>query len=78
MTWVREERSLHDGGSGVPREERAAIFEPLVRGRSAEHGGRGLGLVIAQRVVEAHGGTLWFDDADPGSIFRMRIPVGSA
>ena len=70
--------SVHDRGSGVPREEQAAIFEPLVRGRSAEHGGRGLGLVIAKRVVEAHGGTLWLDDADPGSIFRMRIPVGAA
>lgn len=70
--------SVHDRGPGVPREEQAAIFEPLVRGRSAEHGGRGLGLVIAKRVVEAHGGTLWLDDADPGSIFRMRIPVGAA
>ena len=70
--------SVHDRGSGVPLEEQAAIFEPLVRGRSAEHGGRGLGLVIAKRVVEAHGGTLWLDDADPGSIFRMRIPVGAA
>jgi signal transduction histidine kinase len=67
-----------DDGSGIRAGERLAIFEPFVRGQDAGPGGRGLGLVIANRVVEAHGGKLWVEDAAPGSMFRMRIPLGGA
>ena len=68
--------SVSDAGPGVPSEERAVIFEPFVRGRSAVSGGRGLGLFIAQRVVQAHGGSLWLEPAAVGSVFRMRFPKG--
>ena len=70
--------SVHDRGAGVPEPEHEVIFQPFVRGSGAGHGGRGLGLVIAKRVVEAHGGELWFEDGAPGSIFHMRIPSGAA
>jgi signal transduction histidine kinase len=70
--------SVSDMGQGIPPDERAVIFEPFVRGRRASRGGRGLGLFIAQRVVQAHGGALWFEAGSNGSVFRMRFPRGPA
>ena len=66
--------SVSDSGPGVPEGRRAAIFQPFVRGRHARGEGRGLGLFIAQRVVHAHGGTLWLEPRTGGSTFRMRFP----
>ena len=70
--------SVSDTGPGVPADQRATIFEPFVRGRNAAKGGRGLGLFIAQRVIQAHGGTLWYEASVDGSIFRMRFPRDAA
>jgi len=70
--------SVSDIGPGVPTDQRATIFEPFVRGSNAAKGGRGLGLFIARRVVQAHGGALWYEAAADGSIFRMRFPRDAA
>ena len=66
--------SVSDAGPGVPSDERATIFEPFMRGRHGARGGRGLGLFIAHRVMQAHGGMLWLETASTGSVFRMRFP----
>lgn len=49
-----------DQGPGVPKEELAAIFEPFYRSAHAGDApkGYGLGLTIARRVVQAHGGEI--------------------
>jgi len=52
---------VDDDGPGVPDDERARIFEPLVRldsARSRDTGGVGLGLSLARRIAVAHGGSL--------------------
>lgn len=69
--------SVRDQGPGIPREERATIFDPFVRGRegSRVRDGSGLGLFITRRVVEAHGGRIWVDPHDEGSTFHVLLPV---
>jgi signal transduction histidine kinase len=69
--------SVRDQGPGIPREERATIFDPFVRGRegSRVRDGSGLGLFITRRVVEAHGGRIWVDPDDEGSTFHVLLPV---
>jgi len=71
--------SIRDTGPGIPPEELQMIFEPLY----TTHGhGFGLGLAIAQRVVEMHGGYIEVD-SEPGegsvfTIFFPRVPESSA
>lgn len=58
-----------DKGPGIPPSERERIFEPFVRGtRGAKDpsSGAGLGLYIARRVVEAHGGDIRAKDSGNG------------
>jgi two-component system OmpR family sensor kinase len=52
---------VQDSGSGIPDADLPQLFRPFFRGeksRSRKTGGVGLGLTLAQRVVEAHGGTI--------------------
>jgi len=70
-----------DQGPGVAVQERERIFHPFVRGDAAmaDRGGvrvgLGLGLAIARRVVEAHGGQIFVDGEPPsGAIFMVRLP----
>jgi signal transduction histidine kinase len=69
--------TIRDQGPGIPREERATIFDPFVRGRegSRVRDGSGLGLFITRRVVEAHGGRIWIDPAEVGTTFHVLLPV---
>ena len=65
---------VRDHGGGVAKEERDRIFEPFYTRRTR---GTGLGLSVARRVVELHGGSLSVDDAPGGgACFRLRIPRG--
>lgn len=82
VTVVVEERGpvvrvrVRDEGRGVPEDERHLIFDPFARGRAADgvRDGRGLGLFIARRIVEAHGGCIGLRSADPGVEFWIELP----
>jgi signal transduction histidine kinase len=63
---------LNDDGPGVPPEIAPRIFEPLVTGR---HGGTGLGLALARRIVTAHGGTIELVEGTKGATFRIELPA---
>ncbi len=66
-----------DRGPGVPEGDLEAIFVPFYRSeRSAGTGGYGLGLAIAKRAVEAHGGSIHASNrASGGLAVTMSLPV---
>ena len=71
---------VRDNGIGVPPELRERIFDLFVQGqRSADRaqGGLGIGLALARRLVELHGGGLACASAGTGqsSEFRLRLPL---
>jgi len=68
---------VSDRGAGVPAEERDRIFEPFTRGRagSVTRSGSGLGLFIARRVLEAHGGSISLRSSGSGARFILEIPA---
>lgn len=49
--------TVDDDGSGVPEDERAAVFERFSRGSTASRSGSGLGLALVAQQAELHGGT---------------------
>jgi two-component system sensor histidine kinase/response regulator len=72
------ELRVADAGSGVAPELRTRIFDAFVQMENGERvvtrAGRGLGLTFCKLAVEAHGGRIWVEDANPGAIFCVRIP----
>jgi len=63
--------AVRDHGPGVPEDALASLFDPYVRlehGRESNDGGMGLGLGIALRVVEAHGGRLELSNHPGGGL----------
>lgn len=71
--------SVQDAGPGLPAHVPAAhLFEPFTRGHAESAvAGMGLGLALAQRIVQAHGGSLQAAPAQPGpgTVFSVRLPV---
>lgn len=71
--------SVADTGEGIPEEDLPKIFERFYRvdrSRTRATGGSGLGLTIARRLVEAHGGTIGVTSKQgEGSTFTFTIPV---
>lgn len=64
-----------DTGPGVPEELRERIFEPFVSYGKRE--GAGLGLAIAERIVEEHGGGIGVESPESGgATFVVRLPLG--
>ena len=73
------EVSISDTGEGIPESDLPYIFERFYRvdkSRARATGGQGLGLTIARRLVEAHGGNIEVQsEQGKGSRFAFTIPV---
>jgi signal transduction histidine kinase len=70
-----------DEGPGIPESELRAVFDEFIQSSKtkAGSGGTGLGLAICQKIVEAHGGRIWAENAKPtGAIFNFVIPISAA
>jgi signal transduction histidine kinase len=71
---------VDDQGPGVPADERLHVFEPyerLVRDRTSERTGSGLGLAVVREIATALNGRAWLDEA-PGGGTRAVIELPSA
>jgi signal transduction histidine kinase len=71
--------AFRDDGVGIPESVARDIFKPFVRAddaRGSTAGGAGLGLSIARKIAEAHGGTLTLDPSThPGCAFILELPL---
>ena len=71
--------AVSDEGTGVAPDERERVFAPFYRGEAARGSGRqgvGLGLTLARRVAEVHGGTVTIDSGGQarGTRVVMSLP----
>lgn len=68
---------IRDEGIGIPQEDQEHLFQAFHRARNVGAiSGTGLGLVIIQRAVEAHGGTVDFESQEGvGTTFIVTIPI---
>jgi signal transduction histidine kinase len=64
---------IWDNGPGIPATIRDSVFQPFVSyGKAA---GNGLGLAIAKKVVEDHGGMIRLEErSETGTLFKITIP----
>ncbi|MGI6250210.1 MAG: sensor histidine kinase [Anaerolineaceae bacterium] len=71
--------SMRDHGPGIPKELLNTLFERFRRGdpsRQFLEGSTGLGLSIARKLAEAHGGSLTaHNHPEGGAVFTLRIPI---
>jgi signal transduction histidine kinase len=71
---------VRDTGIGVAREDQEQIFEEFRQvGRERSREGTGLGLTLAKRFVELHGGRIWLESTPgQGSTFSFTLPLRRA
>jgi PAS domain S-box-containing protein len=62
-----------DTGAGIPNDIRGRIFEPFFTTKNSGEG-TGLGLDIARRVVEGHGGSIDFESETGHTVFTVSLP----
>ncbi len=67
--------AIRDDGPGIPPEQRPRVFDPFYTTKAR---GTGLGMPIARRIIEAHGGRISIGNGDePGATFLITLPRGS-
>jgi signal transduction histidine kinase len=71
--------SVFNSGSGIPKERLSLIFDryrDLVSGKSSKDKSTGLGLIISQRIIEAHNGKIWVEsEIGKGATFHFALPI---
>lgn len=70
---------VHDTGIGVPKSEQVRLFTKFFRATNARKqrpDGTGIGLFLAKKVIDTHGGSMVFESIEgEGSTFGFRLPI---
>ncbi len=73
------EVSVKDNGIGIPKESQKYIFRSFFRAKNAvrmETDGSGLGLFLSKKIIEKHGGKMWFEsEENKGTTFYFTLPT---
>jgi signal transduction histidine kinase len=68
---------LFNSGKPIPREDLAQLFSPFQnKPRENENKGMGLGLYLIRKIIEKHGGAVWYEPMENGSNFVFTLPWG--
>lgn len=71
--------SVNDEGPGIPEENLERVFDRYWQAKTGSTGGAGLGLAIAQGIVDAHGGRIWAEsEPGQGATFIFTLPFAPA
>jgi signal transduction histidine kinase len=66
---------VRDNGVGIPAAYLPKLFRAFQRLHGGESGGQGIGLALARRIAERHGGRMWVESAEgAGSTFFVALP----
>lgn len=69
------EFAVVDDGPGIPEDAQKRLFRPFERVKGVKGPGAGLGLALAKKVVELHGGALTLESSPgKGCSFKVRLP----
>ena len=69
--------TVHDRGTGIARKDLSRVFERFYRGGNVTVSGSGLGLPIAKRIVESHGGSIEVRSVvGSGTEVDVTLPIG--
>ena len=69
---------IEDNGIGVAQGMETQMFGLFKKLHpNSSYSGVGIGLTLCKKIVERHGGTIWYERKDGGSIFLFTLPQGS-
>ncbi len=66
---------VRDHGAGLSADQMENLFTDFAAGD--DPASVGLGLAIVWQLTQAHGGTVTYDDGDPGAVFTVTLPTGA-
>ena len=71
--------SIIDEGIGIAKSQIFEIFDKFKQAKTSQtysKGGAGLGLFIAKKIIELHGGMIWAEsEVRKGTTFRIQLPL---